>query len=442
MNANVVKTINYIKRNGIVKGYYAVRERLDERKEVPYAYEPISHEERLSQVADAYDCKLKFSILVPAYEAPSVYMRELIESVKAQTYSGWELIIADASVTDIVKNTVGEFADTRIKYVRLTSNGGISANSNAGLKYCEGDYIALLDHDDLITQDALYRFNEAIGLYKQKGIELQMLYSDEDKTDGENTVYFDSNTKPKFNLDLILSNNYICHFLALKAELIMPLGFRSDYDGAQDHDLILRAVSALKKQYGKAYAEYIYHEPRVLYHWRCHINSTAANPKSKEYAYVAGKKAVEDYLKRERITAVVTETSHVGFFYVDYKGCMFTERPEVCGIGYRVYGKGGQVTGGVYDENMKPYFEGLNRHYSGGHLHRADCQMEVPYIDPRYMKAPIFVQKEYDKFLKENEAQIQDPLKLTKAFCDMMRAKGYIFVYDPSITIKEGRANG
>lgn len=434
MNANVVKTINYIKRNGLVKGYYAIRERLDEKKSAPYSYTPISSEERLDQVARSYDCKIKFSILVPAYETPAQYMRELIESVKNQTYSGWELVIADASSTDMVKNTVGEFSDTRIKYIRLAGNNGISSNSNEGLKYCEGDYVALLDHDDIITQDALFSFNDTISKYSDNGIKLQMIYSDEDKTDGENTGYFDPNTKPNFNLDLILSNNYICHFLAIKTELIKQLGFREDYDGAQDHDLILRVVSSLHKEYGKQYADYIGHIPKVLYHWRCHMNSTAANPKAKEYAYLAGKRAIEDYLKREKITAVVSETSHVGFFYVDYKGCMFTERPEVCAIGYRVYDRKNRVIGGIYDENMQPYFMGLNRHYSGGHLHRADCQMEVLYVDPRYMKAPIFVQKEYERFIKEN--QIEDPIKLTRAFCDMMRAKGYIFVYDPSKTIK------
>jgi len=435
MNSNIVKTLNYIKRNGIKKGYYAVRERLELRKQPPYVYTPISEEERLGQIAEVMEVKTKFSLLVPAFETNPTYMTALIDSVRAQTYSRWELIIADASVTDIVKSVIDQYADPRIRHIRLKSNMGISNNTNAGLSFCTGEYIGLLDHDDILTSDALYRMVKKIEESKSKGKALEMLYSDEDKTNGENTAFFDPNIKPKFNLDLILSNNYICHFLVLKADLLKSLGFRSEYDGAQDHDLILRAVSLMQASLGDEYEEYIYHEPRVLYHWRCHENSTAANPKSKEYAYVAGKRAVQDYINREGMKAVVEDRPHMGFFYVKYMPNIFNNRRNVAAVTGRVLDKKGRVTDGAYDEALNLMFKGQNRYYSGAPLHRMACQMEVPYINPKYMIASKKVKKEYSSFIKEGGFDKENPP--IKEFCDMMRAKGYIFVYDPKLLYRE-----
>ena len=162
-----------------------------------------------------------FSILVPAYETDVRHFREMIDSVLAQTYEDWELIIADASPSDKLTQEMGYYKDGRIRYLRLEENRGISENTNAALAAAGGSYIGLLDHDDILEPDALYRMMEAIRrVVRETGTEPQMLYSDEDKGDGDMQRFYEPHRKEKFNLDLILSNNYICHFLVMKRELI------------------------------------------------------------------------------------------------------------------------------------------------------------------------------------------------------------------------------
>ena len=435
MNVNIIKTLNYIKRNGLIKGYYAIRERLEDRKAPQYQYVPISEEERLNQISAGMEFKTGFSILVPAYETKSEYMEALINSVKAQTYSRWELIIADASTSSVVKDVVDKYTDNRIKYIKLSNNGGISLNSNEGLKHCSLDYVGLLDHDDILTNDALFNMVCAIEKEKTNGTVLQMLYSDEDKTNAENTEFFDVYIKEKFNYDLILSNNYICHFTVMKTELIKELGFRKEYDGAQDHDLILRAVNTLKSQYKNDYKKYIYHVEKVLYHWRCHEASTAANPKSKEYAYDAGKRAVQDALKCEGVRANVLNQPHMGFFYVDYEPDIFLNRKNVAAIAGRVIDKHNKVIDGVYNEDMTVMFKGLNKNYSGGKFHTMSCQREVSYVNIKYMKSTATTKHILKDFLKEHKDL--DEIAKSRMFCDMMKDKGYVFVYDPKVIIKE-----
>ena len=169
----------------------------------------------------------------------------MIDSVLRQTYGNFELILADASKSDDVSQIVNTYSDQRILYKRLNQNTGIAANTNQALMYATGDYAALLDHDDVLTPDALYEMATEIERQKKEDIQLQMLYSDEDKLDEREKKYFDWNQKPEFNLDLILSNNYICHFLVMKRQLMQELGFRSVCDGAQDYDLVLRAINFL-----------------------------------------------------------------------------------------------------------------------------------------------------------------------------------------------------
>lgn len=450
MKSDFLKTLNYLKKNGPVKTFWAVKERLEDRKKPPYVYVPIGHEERLDQVASLNNSIL-FSILVPAFETGPDYMRELINSVRNQTYNKWELVIADASKTDIVKDVVSCYADERIKYVRLENNLGISGNSNAGLEYCRGDYTALLDHDDLLTQEALFENAEAIAESEKKNIKLQVLYSDEDKTNGDNSMYFESNVKPGFNLDLLLSNNYICHLLVIKTELIKKLGFRSEFDGAQDHDLILRAVSELIHAEGEndsrripiSFEKYIHHIPRVLYHWRCHEASTAQNPRSKIYAYESGRRAVQDFLNREGISAEVLNLPHMGFFKTEYKDGILNARPDIGAVGFRITDSKNRIVGGTFDSDMNVMFEGLNVHYSGGSLHRAACQQDVYAVDVRSMipsDRGIEVLSELMKKYSRKEAP--DTRQLSREFCDIMRGEGYRFLYSPEIVVKEKKLNG
>lgn len=434
MNSNMYKTINYIKRNGVAKTFWAIAERLGENKTMTYEFKPISEEERLTQIEKSLDYTTSFSLLVPAYETDPTYMKALIDSVMGQTYTKWELVIADASSSDVVEKVVAQYTDKRIEYVKLKENKGISGNSNEGLKYCSKEYTGLLDHDDLLCTNALFENAKKIEESRQNDITLQMLYSDEDKTNTENTTYFEPNIKPRFNLDLLLANNYICHFLVIKTDILQKICFKSEFDGAQDHDLILRTVSHLKAG-SKEYEKTICHIPKVLYHWRCHEKSTAANPMSKRYAYDAGKRAVESFLKREGIKATVDELPHVGFFRVNYEPDIFTQRKEVCAVAGRLIGKKSRVVGGVYDEDKKIMFEGICKYSSGGYLHRASCQMEVPYVDVRAAKMSSEGAKIYEKLLKEYGDKT-DNKKLSFKFCDIMKEHGYKFIYDPNIVIK------
>lgn len=436
MNSDILKTINYIKRNGIADTWWAVLERLREKKNNHYSYEEPKRETLDEQRLSSKDFGIKVSILVPAYETPKKYLEELVASVCSQSYENWELVIADASDSTLVKDTLSIYKDERIKYIKLSQNAGISQNTNEGLKYCTGEYTALLDHDDILTADALFYMVSKVKNTSE--CNLKMVYSDEDKTDGDNNIYFDANIKPDFNLSLLLSNNYICHFLMLETALMKKLGFRKEYDGAQDHDLILRAVSELKKEYGKAYLGYIGHVDKVLYHWRCHMASTAANPKSKEYAYDAGKRAIEDYLKRESIDALVISEKHVGFFYVDYADNLYTKRPETGARCGRIVNAFGTVKAGPMDDVGKYMFEGINVHESGGSLHRASCQMEVPYADIRCMEMSKELKTAYEKFLQDKGPldKKTDYHKLSLEFCDIIKNSGYDIMYDPKFVLR------
>ena len=289
--SNLKKTLRYLKKNGIRKAYYAMKERVQTEIADDYTYEPLKDFDLREQIEDGKRFTTRFSILVPAFETKEEYLRAMLDSVLSQTYGNFELILADASSTDQVERVVKSYTDKRIMYRRLKINAGISANTNQALMYATGDYAALLDHDDVLTPDALYEMAACIDEYEKKEIELQLLYSDEDKCDGAQSRYYEVNRKPKFNLDLILSNNYICHFLVMKRQMMQELGFRSVCDGAQDYDIVLRAVNVMMgkdKQRTSKLELPVAHIDRVLYHWRCHEQSTAENPASKEYAYDAG----------------------------------------------------------------------------------------------------------------------------------------------------------
>ena len=286
-----------------------------------------------------------------------------------------------------------------------------------------GDYVAMLDHDDVLSPDALYEIMDVLdeGLIRDGNVyrnRYKAVYSDEDKINATGTRYFDYHKKPDFDIDLLRSNNYICHLFAVKTSVAVKAGgFRSEYNGAQDHDFIFRCVEQLDPSE-------ICHIPKVLYHWRSTPSSTAENPDSKLYAYEAGKRAVEDHLKRLKIEADVTDTKHLGFYRVKYhvtdpsvkimdrsewealtkeaieklnedlimvispdikpitadyieELAGVLKRKEVGAAGGKIYDKKGRIDsdGYVFDEdgNLKPDYRGMNGNYSG-YLHRASIQ--------------------------------------------------------------------
>lgn len=231
--------------------------------------------------------KPKISIVIPLYNTPEDLFRELLFNMYRQTYKKWELCLADGS-NQKLEYIEKMCKDSRIHYKFLGQNKGISGNSNEGLKMVTGDYVALLDHDDLLMPNALY---EIVKVINEKP-NIRFIYTDEDKIKTIDEPRFDPHFKPDFAPDYLNGNNYICHFSVFKKELMDKLeGFRDEYNGAQDMDIILRATELVKPQD-------IYHIPKILYHWRICETSTAGNPETKLYAYESGKKAVQDHINR------------------------------------------------------------------------------------------------------------------------------------------------
>lgn len=227
------------------------------------------------------------SILMPVYNTDIDMLGCVIESVIAQTYGRWELCICDAS--DEAHSAVADrcekyaVADSRIKYRRLTANGGIAANTNECADAASGEYFALLDHDDILHPAALYKVAREI---EQSGADF--IYTDELTFAGSIDNVLLTNLKPDYSPDTLCGNNYICHFTAFARELYDSVcGFRSEYNGSQDHDIFLRMTRAANK---------VAHIPEILYFWRAHEGSVVEDVSAKSYAVDAGKKAVRDNL--------------------------------------------------------------------------------------------------------------------------------------------------
>ena len=241
-----------------------------------------------------------FSVVIPAYKTPEKYLREMMDSLLAQTYENWEVCVADGSPQGEGAGAARVMSwyqkrDRRFRYENLGGNRGIAGNTNAAIQMARGDYIILADHDDTLPEHALYEVAAAVNAHP----ECDLIYSDEDKLDMDGGALFDPHFKPDFNPDLLTSVNYICHLLTVKRELLERAGgFRQEFDGAQDYDFIFRCTEA---------AEGIYHIPKVLYHWRCHQGSTASNPESKLYAFEAGSRAIMAHYERCGIEAEKVE---------------------------------------------------------------------------------------------------------------------------------------
>lgn len=236
------------------------------------------------------------SVLVPTYNANLKWLNEAIESIRNQIYYNWELCIVDDASTDIsVRSFLKtlEEEDSRIKVVLRDTNGHISESSNSGLEVASGDWIALLDHDDLLPPDALYWVADAIN----NNNNCALIYSDEDKID-ENGTRFDPYFKPDWNAELFYSQNLISHLGVYRADLMKKIGgFRKGLEGSQDYDLALRFIENIN-------VSQIHHIPRVLYHWRSHAESTAQSMGAKPYAEIAGVRALNEHFERQNIAAL------------------------------------------------------------------------------------------------------------------------------------------
>lgn len=266
---------------------------------------------RKEEEEKVYDTKLTFSILVPLYNTPVDFLKEMIDSVVTQTYKDWELCLADGSDGEhaYVGEICNEYAakDSRIKYQKLLKNEGISGNTNECYKMATGDYIGLFDHDDVLHPEVLFKYREAAD----QGADY--IYCDEATfTDGNLNNMITVHFKPDYAIDNLRANNYICHFSAFKKELLSETAlFRTEYDGSQDHDMILRLTSLAKK---------VTHVPGIYYYWRAHAGSVAANINAKTYAIDAAKRAVGDHLKTNGIynTSITSSRAFETIFRLRY----------------------------------------------------------------------------------------------------------------------------
>jgi glycosyltransferase involved in cell wall biosynthesis len=239
----------------------------------------------------------RFSIVTPVYNPPVRVLKACIKSVRKQNFADWEwCIVNDCSTQPHVRKILNKFAakDSRIRVAHRTTNGGIVAASQDGLDMATGEFVALLDHDDVIAKRALKRVNEEL----LKDDNIDYLYTDEDKIDARGRHY-DVFRKPDFDPVRLRGQNYCCHFSVFRNSLLDEIGgFRAGFDGSQDYDLILRASERARK---------VAHVPAVLYHWRVVPGSAAGDVHAKPYAYDAGKKAVESHFARHKISVNVTK---------------------------------------------------------------------------------------------------------------------------------------
>lgn len=361
-----VRKVWEIYRRYGLKGFF---NKLSEKLQAPYRdydahrqeYLPAAEElEAQKKTQAAFPFRPLISIVVPLYETKPLFLEELLDSVRLQSYPKWELILADASRTDRTEEALHTYQKTypgfgtgegAVRYRRLAENGGISLNTNEAIKDATGDLVAFMDHDDVLTENALFEVvatlnrckddrtvsdqntghasisgegNDAAGSTNAKADNrcYRMFYTDEDKADESLSHFSQPHFKKDFDLELLRTNNYICHLLVLDRALLQEIGgLRPEYDGSQDYDLTLRAVEALvfpNGHYDPAGRDLICHIPKICYHWRMHAASTAGDSASKKYTAGAGQRAVEAHFARLGIDAKVEERIEVGCYRITY----------------------------------------------------------------------------------------------------------------------------
>lgn len=322
MKEKIKKIDSYIKAYGIGKTVGLLYEKATHKDQKDYERwlerHKITEAIREVQKETVFDKQPCFSIVVPLYKTQEKYLKELVESIKGQTYSNWELCLSDGSggdspLKEILKEL--EHSDSRIKVISSKESLQIAENTNDAIDIATGDYIVFADHDDILSVDALYECTKCIN----ENQEVDMIYSDEDKVSMDGQTYFEPHFKPDLNMDLLCSVNYFCHLVVVKRQLLEQAGkLNGEYNGAQDYDFVLRCVEN---------TDAVYHIPKILYHWRAHMDSTAENPESKRYAFEAGRRAIQKHYERIGLKdAYVEETAYPGTYRTRYK---YADKPKV-----------------------------------------------------------------------------------------------------------------
>lgn len=270
--------------------------------------EPNSSE-LLQQKKVKFECMPKISIVVPIYNTKDKFLIDMVQSVIDQTYTNWELCLADGGSENVndIKYIISSFADDRIILKEISENKGIAGNTNEAIKIATGDFIAFLDHDDMIPSFALYEVVKSINEHN----DAEFIYSDDDRfvntLDDRSSPCF----KPDFSPDQLRCCNYIGHFSIIKKSLLDRIGWlESKYDGSQDYDLVLRATEKAAK---------IVHIPKILYHWRMHSESVSQNGAAKTYAYDAAKEAIKAHLDRIGLEGEVIDGKILNSYKINYK---------------------------------------------------------------------------------------------------------------------------
>ncbi len=278
------------------------------------------NEARLKEQRDyKFASNYKFSILIPVYRPDAKFFTLMLDSIVAQTYDNWQICLADGSgegytVENVVKPYTEKYGEDKVKYIKLENNLGIAENTNAAMRMADGDFIVFGDHDDELHPTALFECMRELERYPQA----DFIYSDEDKIIEATGHHTEAHFKSDLNMELLRSNNYICHLSVVKKSLADKVGvLYTQFNGSQDHDYVLRCVEK---------AECVRHIPRILYHWRINDNSTAKSASTKTYANTAGVNAVSAHLKRMGIDGEVKNGVAPGFYDIRYK---LTEKPLV-----------------------------------------------------------------------------------------------------------------
>ena len=418
-----------------VKEFMPTREELDEQKAYRFLVEPC------------------ISIVVPAYETKTEFLEQLLTSLEEQSYDNWELCIADASSSDVVEKVIKERINRygqesrryHIQYKRLNRNGGISENTNEGLKLVTGSYVGFMDHDDVLEKNALYEVVKCMNRFP----EADVIYSDEDKVSYDLKRYTQPHFKPDFNLELLRDNNYIGHFLVVSKTILKRVGgFRKEFDGSQDYDFILRCVEQAKQ---------VKHIPKILYHWRMHSASTAGDSDSKSYTFDAGQRALEEHFKRLGIKAQVEKRIEVGCFHVKYsetkpereedymlllpEGVIpcdthwkeefysYCTQKRVGIVAGKTLDKNGKVRQNGYvfdlDGNVRKAFQGLNAKYKG-YCRRAVLAQEMGAVSFEF----AMIKKEAYNKVGGFDTSLPHPY-MELDFCLRLKKAGYAVIQTP-----------
>lgn len=298
------------------------------------------------------------SVLLPTYNTPEPFLRECIDSIIMQSYPRWELCIADDASTDNrTREVLKEYEkkDKRIRIVFREKNGHISKASNSALEQANGDFVALMDHDDILWPNALFVVAQTI----QDNPDVDHIYTDEDKIDGTGKVHSYPFLKPDFSPEFLESCNYITHFSCIRTSLMKEIGgFRAGYEGAQDWDLFIRIAEKTDR---------IVHIPQILYSWRIHEASTASDTDAKPYVYEAQLKLLEDHLKRTKAKGQV-ETGIIK----QHRTIKYEPAPD------------SKLEVIVYDISSSSqayrFIESISKHKAG-------CEIDVTYIVPDHVSA-------------------------------------------------------